>query len=98
MSPPLSAKQPDRRTIQNNPFTPLVNIFCFQTIQSTGLLYAPYPNDEMNTMRHTIYHRLDGTLNTNTRNTAAITVPSERTATKLCQNDFNPLNSSAKTR
>jgi len=34
-------------------------------------------------MRHKIYHRLDGTLNANTRNTAAITVLYERTTTEL---------------
>jgi len=32
----------------------------------------PHPNDELNMMQHKIHHRLDGTLNANTRNTAAI--------------------------
>jgi len=46
---PLSGRQPDRRTIQNNPVTPLVNTFCFQTIQIQ--VYTMHPTLKMNWTR-----------------------------------------------
>jgi hypothetical protein len=70
-----------------------IQSFCPQ-FEDTGLFYAPYPSDELQMMRHKIYHRPAVTLNVKARYIAAVTKLHE-TTTKLCQTDFTPLKKSA---